>query len=62
MTGASSRSHGDDCASMLARYGELAAELEDETDPARCRALRQRLAELDTAIDAVLQRATHPSL
>ncbi len=57
MTGASSGSQDHDFASVLARHGELTVALEDERDPEQCRELRQRLAELDATIDAVLQRS-----
>ncbi|NYH80503.1 hypothetical protein FHR84_003860 [Actinopolyspora biskrensis] len=42
-----------DFATLLTRYGELAAELEESTDLERSEELRKRLAELDSLIDHV---------
>lgn len=43
-------------ADVVLHYGQLAAELEEATDPSRRRKLRGRLAELDAWLDEHLGR------
>lgn len=45
-----------DLVALLTRYGALAAQLEECTDPARADLLRQQLRELDRQLDAAQQR------
>lgn len=42
---------------VLARYGQLAAALEETSDPARVAQLHRQLAELDTQLDRLAKRA-----
>ncbi|MDP9643612.1 hypothetical protein J2S53_003557 [Actinopolyspora lacussalsi] len=51
---------GNDIATLLTRYGELAATLEETEDPRLAAILRQRLAELDDTIDALSSRLHQP--
>ncbi len=45
-----------DLVALLTRYGALAAELEESTDPIRADLLRQELRELDCQLDGAQER------
>jgi hypothetical protein len=42
--------------SLLTRYGHLAAELDETTDPGRAKWLRRKLRELDGVLDRLVTR------